>query len=190
MKSSVGKKTRPKSLSIDLQTTVEVNSIATKYMELLGGVKSFDSRNVAAFVPKQILVGCKPHDGPCHRRLHSTPGSKVTTQPMQSSSETTLDRIHVNQSLREPHRGVSRGVIMKGSTVTTEYKFRRKATHTLLGLRYKPPFPLYTRMHSALLLKRPDMRFKLKKISMTLIEDPPGPLAPWTFEKRGNRAEV
>ena len=172
---------RPKALSVDSETTVQVNHIATRYMELLGGMKSFNHRNSAAFVPKQILASRGSETRPAGRLFT---GSKPMLRTEHSISEATLECLPFDR-----HSSVCRGVLMKGSTVTTEYKFRRKATHPFL-MRRKPPLPLYTRLHTALLLKRPKMKIKLRKVQRPTREEPGMAVAPWTFEKERGRSRA
>ena len=120
----------------------QLNSLATRHMELLGAAKALRP----AYVPKQLLAG---H----HRR--------------QVSESSLLPLI----------RTASRGVLVKGCTVTTEYKFKRKTSSTIMPHRKQ----LLTRVHTSFLLKRPAYRVRLVKVSRPMREDPQSSLAPWTF---------
>lgn len=122
----------------------QLNSLATRHMELLGASKALRP----AYVPKQLLAGQ-------HRR--------------QASESSVVPLV----------RTASRGMLVKGCTVTTEYKFKRKVSHLLRPYNKQP---LLTRVHTSLLLKRPAYRVKLMKVSRPKHEDAQAALTPWKHD--------
>ena len=129
------------------QNVRQLNSLATRHMELLGVTKN----RSPAYIPKQLLAG---H----HKRQASdTPLIPLCKTP-------------------------PRGVLVKGCTVTTEYKFKRQSSHPLFPRRKQQ---LLTRQHTSKLLKRPLFRVRLCKAPRPRREDVQASgLTPWSFSDK------